>query len=603
MSVTQSTIQTWNGPTATLPALREFEPGADEADPDDVDDDYGFEVIDYPDPITHGVGVDAVLNDGPDGADYRDDPDTVYRRLLAAWREHVEEPDREPYVVVENAHRVFEFADDDYPAHLCLKSSGWKVGTDATGTGVENQRFEYSLQLVRYDPEDDDLLPTKPLPVNFQTWVRPQEEGLVYKSGDELALPFGTGTKFHTQTTYAEPLAAVNRTMQVVTVALEALGRDRPDWSALNRDSLKVWKAEVHHRILKDLMSVACGTLDQAKRLINYGGGAEMEQHSKRAEAGRVRELVRADRWDRLGFVQPDGLELAVKVYRSSNWHAYRDETYKHPKVEAFLAGTANDQQLPHVREWSALRSVLRQLATGICVRSGVAMGDLVQDDYYDAWERDLVDVPIPMGWRSKLEEANEERERQIYRQTMSSLSRARWDVLWTVAQYEGATYDQLQEVTGLSRDYIREIVRELEDEEILARLTWPRLIVYHNEELRVNAIELLQNVHPDEGLHTIKERAEERRERREQRRQQAAQDGDDAEDGDGSGSAVDGDSGASSDPTSDEEPFAEGTWHRFDELEVLSPEELRNALERDYVDGAHVAVRTDHYDWLDPGG
>ena len=606
MSTTKNSIQSWNGPTNTIPALRE--PGVDrDVQTAEDDDDLGFEVIDYPDPITHGVGVDFVLNDLEGGDHYDDVDDSTYRRILAGWREKVDDPGNEPFVLVENAHRLFDFANDDYPAHLCLKSKGWKLGT---GPGLEGQRYEYSLQLIRYDPENDELKPKKPLPVNFQVWVRPQEDGLVQKSGDDVDYPFGTGTKFHAQTTYAEPAEAVNRTMLVATVALKALGQERPDWDEMNRESMKLWKAEVHHRIDRELMSSACETLAEARRLIDFGGGAEMEQHSKRQEAGRVREMVRADRWDLLGFVQPDGLDLSVKCYRSSNWQAYRDETYKNPKIEAYLGGTSNDQALPHIREWTALRGVLRQLATGVTVRSGVAMADLVQDDYYAGWERDLVDVPIPMGWRTKLQEANDERERKILRTTMSSLSRARWDVLWTIAQYEGATYDQLVDVTGLSRDYVREIVRELDEADVLERLTWPRVIVYHNEELRVNAIEALQDVHPDEGITNIKDRAEQRREDREQQRREAAERdaGDDA--ADESGGASDGESDASSGSTSDQDDdvddgrpdgLRDGDWRTFDALDVLSPEELRNALERDYIDEPDVAVRVDRYDWLAP--
>jgi hypothetical protein len=188
----------------------------------------------------------------------------------------------------------------------------------------------------------------------------------------------------------------------------------------------------------------------------------------------------------------------------------------------------------------------------------------------------------------------------------MSSLSRARWDILWTIAQFEGATYDQLVDVTGLSRDYVREIVRELDEADVLERLTWPRVIVYHNEELRVNAIEALQDVHPDEGITNIKDRAVERRETREQQRREAAERdaGDDATDE--PGDTTDGDSGDSSAETSDEhddrpDGLRDGDWRTFDALDVLSPEELRNALERDYIDEPDVAVRVDRYDWLAP--
>lgn len=598
-----STTQTigWTGPTNTLSALPENTEDTDKDDDQDGKDQ--FEVIDFPDPSTHGMGVNAVLNDLDDDAHAMDDLESVYRSFLDAWHEHVEDPTNEPHILIEDAHETFDWANDDYHAHLVFKSSRWMAGTKANGEQITNgQRYEYSLQLMRYDPDSGELEPKKPLPVNFQTWIRPQENGLVYKSDDEVALPFGTGTKFHTQTTYAEPLEAVNRTLVVATVALEILGQEKPDWSELNRESLKMWKGEVHHRFLKELMGPACETLAEAKRLINHGGGANMDQDSKRRQAGRVRELVRCDRWDRLGFVQPEGLDIGVKVYRSSNWMTYSDDTYKNPKIEAFIAGTHNDQELPHVREWTALRAVLRQLATGLAIRGGVGMSDLVQDDYYRAWEHKMIDVPVPMGWRSKLRDANEQRQRDIYRITMSSLSRARWDILWVIAQYEGATYEQIQEITGLSYDYVREIVRELKEEDILTRLTWPRVIVYENDELRINALDLLQEVHPDEGIPTIKERAEERREkRRQQRENNDNKESDETDESDDCSEGSDDETTETEDNDSDDsDPLTAGDWHTFDQIDILSPEELRNALERDYIEEPHVAVRIDPYDWID---
>ena len=76
------------------------------------------------------------------------------------------------------------------------------------------------------------------------------------------------------------------------------------------------------------------------------------------------------------------------------------------------------------------------------------------------------------------------------------------------------------------------EIVREFEEKDVLRRTTYPRLVVFHNEELRLNSREKLQEVHPDRDLQDIREAAEERRE---QRREQQAQadEGDETGDGD----------------------------------------------------------------------
>jgi len=320
----KQTIQSWAGPSRTIPGLRDGAVDRDAA-AGEGDDDLDFEVFDSPDPVTHGVGIDGVLNDVPEGAHYDAIDDSVYRRLLAGWRETVGDPSNEPGVLLEGVHRLFEFANDDYPAHLCLTSSGWKAGT---GRDLEGQRYEYSLRLVRYDPEDDRLEPDEPLPVNFQTSVGPQEHGLVLPSGGPPELPFGAGTKFHTQTTYASPGEAVNRTMRVVSAALAALGKPRPDWDCLAQDSLKLWKAEVHHRIDRELMDSACGTLakeypDVAADAVDAAVGfLDSDYNRVRANAaGLLADLADAHP-DRVEPVVPRAIELLDDADEKARYNA-----------------------------------------------------------------------------------------------------------------------------------------------------------------------------------------------------------------------------------------------------------------------------------------
>lgn len=51
--------------------------------------------------------------------------------------------------------------------------------------------------------------------------------------------------------------------------------------------------------------------------------------------------------------------------------------------------------------------------------------------------------------------------------------------------------------MTGLSYDRVREIVDDLEGQDILLRTTYPRVILYHNAELRLNAAGKLVEVYP----------------------------------------------------------------------------------------------------------
>ncbi|MFC7077855.1 hypothetical protein [Haloarcula halophila] len=544
-----------------------------------------WDSLDYPDPIDHGHGLEMVVNDLDDGEDF------AYRRLFHGWREHVADAENEPYVLVEDVHEWFDWLHDEYPAHLVLSSKPWKVGTEADGQRITgSRRYEYSIQVMRYDPESDTLAANheKSLraPVSCQTWVQPQNEDLVYKSNDPLICQYGEGTKFRTQTTYAGSAETIARTVQVVNAAMDALDQDRPDWSRMNRESWRVWKGEVHHRIDESLMDVVANKLRSARTLVEYGGDGDASGGGQYAGGQHVEERVVSDMWHRIGFAgyaDRDDYNLGLKVYRVGGNPA--DERLRHPKLEAFFGGTDDGTTLPHADEWAALRATLRQLVSTFAIRSGVALGDLREDDYYQPMERDQIDVIVPKGWRQAMAEANEERERRILKTTYESLSQARWDVLWTVATTKGCEYDTLVELTGYSRDYVREIVRDLEEKDVLHRTTYPRVVVYHNEELRLNAIEALQQVHPDRALDDIRADADERREERRTQRE------DDNEDSDGADSATD----ESGDETgSDDSP----TWVSVADLDY-SAADVGRYLERGEIEPDAAKVNVDRHDWL----
>ncbi|MFB6200902.1 MAG: hypothetical protein ABEI98_02720 [Halorhabdus sp.] len=584
--------------SATTPtAVQDFQSQTPSLKPDLDDNDANtagdYEVLDYPDPITHGIGVEAVINDLDD--DGRDD--FAYRRLWRVWREDVEDPSNEPYVVLEDVHEELSWLDAAFPAHLVLKSKGWKVGTDVGESGVEGQRYEYSLQVERYDPDVDAEDPAEAIarsrdglraPVSFQCWIQPQNEELVYKSGDHLICQYGEGTKFRTQTTYAEAGESVARTIAVVSLAFDALEIERPAWETMNRDSWRLWKGEVHHRIPDEMMSAVVAKLRSMRTLIEFGGDGDAEGGGRYRNGANVEERVVSDMWDRIGFAgyaARDGFQLGQKVYRITG--TPQDSRLQEPKLEAFFAGTDDDTQLPHVDDWRVLRGTLRQLVNATAIRSGIEHYSLQADDYYQPDEREMIDTVVPKGWRKAMREANEEREERVLRICYSSLTKARWDILYLVATMDGATYDQLVELSGFSRDYVREIVREFEEEDVLRRTTYPRLIVFHNEELRLNSIERLEEIHPDRSLDDVRADAADRVERR--REQREAADDEDQDDN------VDvGDGQEDVDALEDDRP----EWVLVEDLRY-SAADIGRYLERGDIEPQHAKIRASAYDWV----
>ena len=584
-------------PQSTLPSV---------GDDDHGDLITGHTLHDFPNPVDHGFGTQIVLNDLDDGPH----DESAYKRTWRGWQNLDIEPEEEPAVLVEDVHTVFDWLHDEYPAHLVLKSKRWMVGTsvdpdladrDAGSKALNGQRFEYSIQVMRYDEDSgklaDDLDDNLRCPISFQCWIQPQDTDLVRPSGDPMVCQHEEGTKYKTQTTYANARESLTRTIAVMNMAYAALGQPRPAWETLNRDSWKVWKGEVHHRFddRNDQMKSVVHRLGEAKTLLQYGGGGDVDTDGTMRNGRHVEEMVVSDRWEKLGFrgrgVEAD-LRLGVKVYRINGNPS--DQRLKYPKLEAFIAGS--DGELPHADQWDAIRSTLRQLVNTFATMGGLNLGELREDDIYKPRDREMLDFYYPEGWRFAVQEANEARLHKMMDVVRSAQTPSKLDVLWTVADRCGASYEEIAGASGLSEDRVQEIVAEFVERDVLLRVSMPRIIVFDNEELRLSVMDELAAYYPeDTDMRAIQERADQRREARERRRERRAEE-DDQDAGDASSGDGDGDGGDRADGDTDtEEP---GDWMRVDLLDY-SREDVGRYIEKGDIPAENVKVRVTAHDWL----
>lgn len=577
-------------PRVTLPAV---------GDEDHENLITGHKLHDYPDPINHGHGVEVVLEDKDDGAH----EEMFYKRVWRGRSDFVGDRDEEPYVLVEDVHELFDWLHDDYPAHLVLKSKGWMVGRDAKDGELVGQYYEYSVQVMRYDEDSgkltDEIDENLRAPTSFQCWIQPQNSELVRPSGDPMVCQHGEGTKFKTQTTYANSGESLTRTIEVMNLAADALDIERPSWDTLNRGSRKTWKGEVYHRFAQSKIQTVVHRLQEAKSLLQYGGGADVHSSGKMRKGRHVEEYVVSDRWEKLGIAIPEPLEdakLGIKVYRFNR--ATADERLHEPKLEAFLSGSGGE--LPHADDWGMIRSVLRQLVDTFAVRSNLNLGDLKEDDYYKPRDRPMLDFCLPEGWRYAVQEANEARLMKMTDVVRAAQTTSKLDIIWTVADRNGASYDELAEATGLSKDRVQEIVAEFVDQDVLLRLAMPRIIAFDNEELRLNVLDELEARFPDDAdPRAVDKRADERRQRRSQQRkgreQQKSEDDIDQED-------VDEPDGSDGDHDCDDRADGdlEDQWMRVDLLEYCR-EDVGRYIERGEIHSRDVKVRVSAHQWLIP--
>lgn len=530
-----------------------------------------------PEPAAHGSATSAVFNDLDVRLDLDvDDVDqeaSVYDAFHQLWRNQPGGRDLEPYVVAVLDADEYEWLHPPSGGSewvLVLTSSRWKAGT---GTGDDHSAYyEYHLKLRERD--DDGELHKAPIALHIE--IMPQYADLVYKDGNSLECPFGEGTRAVCWTTWAETSEEIEARMLDGLEAAVGADRDALEY-ARDYESRQVVKAEAHHRVDIEKKQQLIEVIEQSKALIAFGGGSEIDAHQTRIKEGWLEAVVDADRWHLLGFDdRPWSTEL--KLYQFTNWHKLsRERSAHHPKLEASFAGTDHDASLPHVDEWDTVLEGLRAIVSAHLEWAGVERDDLVADEYQKGPASGSYVYHHPTGRREMLRERYEAISTEIYREALKSNTTAVYDILRTVAVESGATYDLLEERTGLARSTIRYHVRRLVEAGVCDRVGNPVIVVFPSLEVLDNASEILRTIYPDDEQRDMKERAEERRERRE-----SETDGDD----------VDLEAG------DDDRDRDRNQWEYLSELH-LEPGQLASAIERDHVDDDHVRVRTDPYDWL----
>jgi DNA-binding MarR family transcriptional regulator len=471
----------------------------------------GVEKTSFPKPRAHGGAVTEVFADlAPSKRNApRGEKDTLYDAALHLWVDEIGDPDLEPYPVVDGFDP--EWLPEPTGEWVVLQSSSrWKAGT---GTGSDYSAYHEQHLKIRDRIETTNGVEYQKPPVAMHVEIMPQYPGMVYKSGDELALPHGEGSRMLAWTTWAESASEIER--RAYDVLRAAYG---PDVLDIERDrvedSRRVPKAEAHLRFDVEKKGAVVETVNDSKDLIDYGGVAEIEARSRRQREGWLECIVESDRWDSLGFAEKP-FSTEVKVYQHSNWDSFsEDDPLHHPKLEASFAGVDRGP-LPHVSEFDDVLDHLRRIVATHSLWAGVERGNLVADDYFDGPAATPWSFERPTGRREMLRQRYEDVATTVFMEAASKLTTAVHDVLSVVVQENGATYDQLVEKTGLARSTVRYHVARLAEKSVLKRVGNPVVVCFESWNLRDRAREKIREARPDRTREDIADDAEQRRQRR----------------------------------------------------------------------------------------
>jgi flagellar biosynthesis GTPase FlhF len=173
----------------------------------------------------------------------------------------------------------------------------------------------------------------------------------------------------------------------------------------------------------------------------------------------------------------------------------------------------------------------------------------------------------------------------ELYREATKPHTTLVYDILDCVRQYGTVTYERLMEETGAAYRTVREHVTRLCDEVggnepgILEKVQDAvTFIAFSSRFFEDHADEALDQVLPDDTPEQRQQRAEERRERREQRQAH--------HDEESEGTTAD-------DAQAAERSDERSTWRYFDQI-ALTPEQLADALDEEFLPTDHVRVRVD---------
>lgn len=453
----------------------------------------------YPRPVTHGAGISYNLEDTD-----------LYDQAREIWRSEIGEPDAGPLFIPYDPDFIKQERGNSEGFALRFKSSGWKAGTE-TGTNGYRQWYEYHLTLRERVTSGGRTRWKEPLGISLDIHIQPQSEELVYPDGSDFSLPYGEGTKIWMQTTYPDgPDDMVER----ATNALEACFDY--EYSGYIPGSARITKLESHVRFDIEEKNRAVECLENSKRLIAYGGSAELSAWQERTQAGWLEARVDSDRWDLLGF-DSAGFGETMKVYQIGDWaDRSLEDPLHHPKWEAAYQGGGESH--PPLSAWSELSERLQHKVVQHCWWAGISPDDLISDPHYLGPSENVGRYPDLEGRRDDLKAIYDDLRLPVVSE-MDKETRGPFDILSVVLDHSGADYDTLEAETGLSRSTIRYHVARFEELGFIERVSNPTWVFFEAPYVEEIVREVVNGWEPDTVARKRIERgkrADERRDKRE---------------------------------------------------------------------------------------
>jgi len=432
------------------------------------------------DPITHGTGIQVHHAET-----------AVYDALRQLWRDEIADPDDDGSTISTYQPR---FA--DAPREIELSSSRWKAGSDP-----DTQFYSYNIRIQK-----DGKTPAQSLSID----ILPQKDGMVYPDGNEVELPYGTGTRLKIQTAYPDSRGDVfERANELLNAVLDEYESD-----GIDRETAKITKFEKHVRFHRDRMPATVDALYHSERLIGWESMAEIRGRHRRREAGWDIWRFDASEWHRLGFAPPSGdYRWSLKAYSAKSWDDRpEDDWMHHPKLEAFYGGKiGSNETLPSIEMWDEIEEYLSHVVAAHADWAGIAVDDLIEDPYFPGSGADARKFEGLEGRRDDLRAMYESMDSEIISAVEGSRSDVPAHLIRMLTDHpEGVFYSTISDELEISKETIRYHAKRLEESGIVERVHVGQggtRLRFRAAAIRDTANDVLESLHAGETAAEARER------------------------------------------------------------------------------------------------
>jgi len=320
-----------------------------------------------------------------------------------------------------------------------------------------------------------------------QIRIHKRSDDLVYPDGNQYNWPAGwitgeqrEGTLIEIQASYVRsPGEAIAHAFELI----EASGLIPPaqlgNYKQPITETVRFQGLESHHRIHANHETDAIETLRDSSRLVGREGDGRIEGNWQKGhhqiygfETDSISLLGFDPRlsWDYGGDSYEDVVDgHYLKCYRhKSAEHFAQTDPRAHPKVEAKARGAYPGPA------WNAVKDHLDAILNAhVADWAGVPQTGLVADIYHDGPNQETVTTQPPTDYRINLRDYFKSTglKKDIISLLVNNRTDSAKDILYTVIRLgRPASYDELNDETGLTKRTLRKWVKRLEDLGVVRR-------------------------------------------------------------------------------------------------------------------------------------